>query len=356
VRELSTIRWYAATVLPSFAACVVRRSNRPTNSPSAELLRTMTPKPAPKSKAPATPRLGKQPDPPQVSFRWLLRALAISLAAAALCAYLSLCLLFYQGQWQVVFHPSRTISATPATFGLRFDDVRFDATEAGELQLDGWWIPADPGSRYANSTLLYFHDGKGSLSDSARASKTLHALGINIFAFDYRGFGLSQNTHPSEERVYEDADATWNYLVDTRHLNPRTIVLYGQGLGATIAAETAVRHASSPGLILEDPAPSGLDLIRADPRTRLLPVRLLFHDRFELDPRLRDLKTPKLFLKVGSDDLAAGDAADKRMRAAFNTAANPKAFFVVGAGYAGLDDPHYLESLRRFLDQQLAVP
>jgi hypothetical protein len=100
--------------------------------------------------------------PPQISGKWLLRALVISLVTAAACAYLTLCLLFYQGQWQIVFHPSRTITSTPGTVGLRFDEVRFDATESGELQLEGWWIPAEPASRYANSTLLFFHDGKGS--------------------------------------------------------------------------------------------------------------------------------------------------------------------------------------------------
>ncbi len=118
--------------------------------------------------------------------------------------------------------------------------------------------------------------------------KTLHSLGINIFAFDYRGFGQSVNTHPSETRVYEDADAAWNYLTDTRHLDPRSIILYGAGLGATIAAETAIRHHESPALILENPAPPALSLIAADSRTSVLPVRLLFRDRFEIGPKLQN--------------------------------------------------------------------
>ena len=45
---------------------------------------------------------------PLVSGRWLASAILGVVAFAALCAYLTLCLLFYQGQWQVVFHPSRT--------------------------------------------------------------------------------------------------------------------------------------------------------------------------------------------------------------------------------------------------------
>jgi uncharacterized protein len=316
----------------------------------------MTAKPVPKTRPPVNPRYPRPPaDPtPQVSGKWLLRALVISLVAAAACAYLSLCLLFYQGQWQIVFHPSRTITSTPAAVGLRFDEVRFDATESGELQLDGWWIPADPASRYANSTLLFFHDGKGSLSDSVVELRTLRALGINLFAFDYRGFGLSQNTHPSEERMYQDADAALNYLIDTRHLNSRNIVVYGEGLGATIAAEIAVRHSSLPALILEDPAPTGLALIQSDPRTRLLPVRLLFHDRLELQPKLRDLKTPKLFLSVQKDSIDT--PSTERTKAAYRSAAEPKEYFDLNTGFAGEGLPHFMESLRRFLDEHLAAP
>ena len=127
--------------------------------------------------------------------------------------------------------------------------------------------------------MLFLHDGQGSLSDSVGQLKTLHTLGINIFAFDYRGFGQSANTHPSESRVYEDADAAWNYLTDIRHLDPRSIVIYGTGLGATIAAEAAIRHHESPALVLENPAPPALSLIAADSRTSIIPIRWLFRDR-----------------------------------------------------------------------------
>ncbi len=115
------------------------------------------------------------------------------------------------------------------------------------------------------------HDGAGSLSDTLPQLQALHTLGINMFAFDYRGFGKSVNIHPSERSTYEDADAAWRYLTETRHLSPSTIVLDGVGLGAAIAAETARRHPQTPALILEDPRPPVLDSLQFDPRTRLLP-------------------------------------------------------------------------------------
>ena len=134
---------------------------------------------------------------------------------------------------------------------------------------------------------------------------------MNIFAFDYRGFGKSVNIHPSQASTYEDADAAWRYLTDTRHLSPSAIVLDGVGLGAAIAVETARRHPQAAALILEDPKPPVLDSLQFDARTRLMPIRLLFHDRFDPTQTLASLRTPKLMLYSTHD---ATDATTTRLR------------------------------------------
>jgi uncharacterized protein len=284
---------------------------------------------------------------PLVGGRWLIYSVLGVVALAAVCAYLTLCLLFYQGQWQIVFHPTRTITTTPATVGLKYDAISFDYTGAGAAQLTGWWIPAEADAPNATRTLLFLHDGNGSLSDTTNQLKTLHSLGINIFAFDYRGFGQSANTHPSETRTYEDADAAWNYLTDIRHLDPRSIVLYGAGLGATIAAETALRHHESPALILENPAPPALSLIAADERTSVLPVRMLFRDRFEIGPKL-----DKLGIELSQPTQAiilSGklSSSPETVRQENPNPSGPK--FLLFLGPTPPTGPHYLPTLRDFL-------
>ena len=236
------------------------------------------------------------PKQPLASGRWIIGAITATLGLAALCVYITFCLLFWQGQWQLVFRPSRILTATPASAGLAYNEVSFDATETGVLQLNGWWIPAERNAPHAAYTLLLLHDGSGSLSDTVPNLLALHRLGINVFTFDYRGFGKSVNIHPSEASTYEDADAAWHYLTDTRHSPPSSIALYGVGLGAAIAAETARRHPQAPVLILENPQPPTLTKLQFSPETRLLPVRLLFHDRFDLAETLAHVRTPKLFL------------------------------------------------------------
>ena len=277
------------------------------------------------------------PQQPLASARWLLGGVAAVIGLAAICVYITFCLLFWQGQWQLVFQPSRIISATPATAGMKFDEISFDATETGILQLNGWWIPAEPHAPYAAETLLLLHHGTGSLSDTLPQLKALHILGINVFAFDYRGFGKSLNVHPSQARTFEDADAAWRYLTDTRHLPPSRIVLDGVGLGAAIAAETAHRHPQAPALILENPVPPVLDSLHFDARTQILPIRLLFHDRFDPAKTLAQLRMPKLLLY----------SVHGAIGRYYDVAAEPKQQAIVA------NDQDYLNGLRSFLGKYL---
>ena len=89
------------------------------------------------------------PQQPLASARWLLGGVAATLGLAAVCVYITFCLLFWQGQWQLVFKPSHTITATPANAGMKFDEISFNATETGTLQLNGWWIPAERNAPYS---------------------------------------------------------------------------------------------------------------------------------------------------------------------------------------------------------------
>jgi pimeloyl-ACP methyl ester carboxylesterase len=276
-----------------------------------------------------------QPQQEFISGKWLLSALAIVLGAAVICAYVTLCLLFYQGSWQLTFHPSRTVSTMPS---IPYQEIQFDYTETGKPQLTGWWIPAQAGAHYAGNTILFLHDGRGSLSDTVTQLQDLHNLGINVFAFDYRGFGKSADLHPSEISLNQDADAALNYITGTRHFPARSILLYGSGLGAPLAASTATRHPETAALILENISPNAVTLFAADARTKILPVRLLTSDRFDTTETLKTLHTPKLFLD--------GDSG-AQTHDAYSIANAPKQFSQIGPQ----DTTKYLETMRRFLNQ-----
>jgi pimeloyl-ACP methyl ester carboxylesterase len=295
----------------------------------------------PKRRRPPASRVDFRTEPPpDISPRWLLTALALALAAAALCGYAALCLLFYQGQWQLLFHPSRAITATPASAGLAYEEIHFDVTDAGLPQLDGWWVPADPGSKYVTVTVLYLHDARGSLAGCVPALATLHSTGVSLFAFDYRGFGQSAGSHPTERLATADSIAAWTYLTDTRHISPRNLIVFGDGVGATFAAHLAAQFAPA-GSILEDPNPPARQILLSDARARILPLSLLQNERLDPTADLAWSHVPRLFLDV------RGNAA--RTHALFEASSHPKQYFDLRAS----PDSALTATLTRFYDDVL---
>lgn len=278
--------------------------------------------------------------PITVSPRWLAIAFGITLLLAALCGYGALCLLFYQGQWQLLYHPSRAISDTPLRHGVPFDNFNFAVDEVGRPTLNGWYIPAAPSARYSAATVLYLHDARGSLSDCLPALLALHAIGINVLAFDYRGFGFSSGAHPTERTATADSIASFTYLTDLRHIPARSLIVFGDGVGATFAAHLATQFAPA-GIILEDPNQSARQIYLADARARMLPLWLLQNEKLDPTADLAAAHVPRLFLDVRGDTT--------RTRALFNASSYPKQYFDLrnspGSAFSA--------TLRRFFDDVL---
>ncbi|HUV68281.1 MAG TPA: alpha/beta fold hydrolase [Terracidiphilus sp.] len=235
--------------------------------------------------------------PATVSVRWLLTAFAIAIPGAGLCAWGVLCLLFWQGSWQLLYHPAAAVTRTPANVGLAYDPVGFAASDTGMPQIQGWWIPGGGTARY---TVLYLHGQDGNLSDTVGDIDRLHSAGVTVLAFDYRGYGQSQFIHPSEASWRQDAEWALEYLSGTRHIDPHSIVLAGSGLGANLALEVAAAHSELGGVVLESPLDAPVDAIFGDPRARLVPARLLVRDRFEMNTAAAGLRIPSLWMIEGA--------------------------------------------------------
>jgi uncharacterized protein len=315
----------------------------------------VTKKPTRTSGAPG--RSAANPPLEVVDPRWLAKALALSIGAALLCAYLTACLLVYQGLWQLVLHPSHTLDRTPANIGIAFTPVRFGDFDTGQPHLTGWWIPSTqtpdayparlntaPPSFTSRFTVLYLHNGTGSLSDTLPALAILHNTGFNIFAIDYRGFGTSDaSVHPDAERMNQDAEAALDYLVTTQHTSQSSIIPMGSGLGASLAVELAHAHPRLAGVILDNPDPDPAATAAAQ-TSRLIPVRLLFGRRFAIAAPVATLATPKLLFAGGSD---VSSADESRIETLYRDAASPKYTVVLPPNST---DAAREDALHRFLD------
>jgi pimeloyl-ACP methyl ester carboxylesterase len=269
---------------------------------------------------------------------WLVKAIAATIVAALFCGYLTFCLLFYQGQWQLVLHPTRTSSAPASIAGIPYELIHFGLDESATPQLAGWWIPSAPGARYAHTTILFLPGSDGSLADSIPTLASLHNIGLNVFAFDYRGYGQSTPTRPSQLNMTSDADSALRYLTKSRAIPDSQIIPYGTGVGAALATELAADHTSVPGLVLDAPRADLLQIAQRDPRSRLIPISLLFHERFPLATPLSTLKTPKLLIsRTTSPDESFLHASDPKLTVELPSPS----------------ETLYSQTLTRFLDQYL---
>ena len=231
--------------------------------------------------------------PPTVSGRWLLGAIAIAVPSAGLCAWGVLCLLFWQGGWQLLYHPTAAVARTPASIGFTFNQVGFATSDTGVPQLTGWWIPAGSSARI---TVLYLHGQNGNLGDTLDDLAQLHSANVNILAFDYRGYGQSLFLHPSESHFRQDTEWALQYLTATRHIDPHSIVLDGSSLGANLALEVAADHPNLAGVVLESPIDNPVNAVFTDPRARLVPAHLLLSDRYDMNAPATALRIPSLWI------------------------------------------------------------
>ena len=300
-----------------------------------------------------------------VSGRWLVKAILIVLAVAGVALYLTVCLLFYQGQWQFTFFPPKTIQPSIVTVaansGLPITDVRFDTTEEGAQRLDGWWIPSpSPVAPLSHFVVLFCPNGHTNLPDNVEALKALHAIGVNVFAFNYQGFGNSQAGHPSQQKAYANGAAALTYLTGLRHIPANHVVLYGARLGAAVAAHVAQNSPNIAGLILEDPQPSLALEVKREQHIHLLPMWLVFQDRFDISGIVPSLKMPKLVLSTPAmRPYASGtiqvydDATSPKQQAAITESSN-QAIYALPEWRTAVGN--FLHSLANQLSDQTVPP
>ena len=289
---------------------------------------------------PSRPRNYQSEPPEVVDPGWLLKAAAAVVAVGLLCSYIMLCVFFSMGQWQFVLHPSRTVSKTPAALQLAFTPVRFGDDVSGQPQLTGWWIPSDSP---ADPAVIMLHSQTGSMSDALPAARALHDARLNVLLFDYRGYGQSSGRHPSQALMQHDATSAVQFVQDKESAPAGSLLVYGEGLGASLAVNLAGSHPAVKGIILVEADGDTLSRVEADQRSRIVPIGLLFHERFPLADPLSRLRTPKLLISYthGTAPLDAQRAADPKITAELPPRAD-------SAATTGI--------IRRFLDSYITHP
>lgn len=235
--------------------------------------------------------------------RWLIR-----LAKTALV----LAVLFMLLRWfehKQTFQPRRDMEARPAELGRPWEDVRFAAADG--VKLHGWFFPGAPDSPHADRVFLVCHGNAGNISHRLPLAAALLASGASVFAFDYRGYGLSEG-RPTEAGTYLDAQAAHAWLVQ-KGFAATNIIAFGLSLGGGVASELAGRETVG-GLVLQSTFTSVPDL--GAELFPFLPVRTLGSIRYDTRSKLPRLRVPVLILHSRSDQLIRFHHAEQNLAAA----------------------------------------
>lgn len=186
----------------------------------------------------------------------------------------------------VFFRADSMIFLPPAaSYGESDEVLRIPVTE--EAAIAALHLPNED-ARY---TVLFIHGNAEDLGDIRPFLETLHQWGFSVFAYDYRGYGLSDG-RPSERNAYQDVEAAYRYLTTQLQVSPDTVLLYGRSVGGGSATYLAARHPVG-GLILESTFTSVFRVV--------VPIPLLPFDKFPNRRRMDEIAVPVLVMHGQAD-------------------------------------------------------
>lgn len=226
----------------------------------------------------------------------------------------------------------------------------------------GSQIPAFYIDRSAPLTMLFSHGNAEDLGIIFDWFVSLSKqLNVNVMAYDYTGYGRSREypwpgndpVTPSEEYVYQDIMAAFNWLRREKGCTPQQIILYGRSLGSGPTCYLAQRLSKEPelggpvaGVILQSPLLSA--------------YRVAFNFRFTLAgdmfpniDRVGDIESP-IFIIHGTRDEVVPFWHGQELFLACQRRYRAKPFWVDGAGHNNIENMlresgHFFEQIRLFM-------
>jgi len=231
----------------------------------------------------------------------------------------------------------------------KIEDCYFDTSDG--LRLHGWFckphrkmngafVPVP-----AEMTLLWFHGNAGNISYRYDMIRAMVQLPVDVFIIDYRGYGKSEG-RPSEQGLYLDARAAWEYLATERNVPANQVIIFGKSLGGVPAVDLAARVEAA-GLIVQSSFTSAADMASA-----VLPFlpRVLLRTRMDSLKKIQDVRCPKLFIHSRADEVVPFELGYRLYQAA----PEPKQFYEVNGAHHNstylVGAKPYFDTLRSFVE------
>ena len=217
---------------------------------------------------------------------------------------------------QMLYYPIRQIDQTPDKLGIKYEDVYL--TTSDNVRINGWFLAAIRPLPTSPLTILFLHGNAGNISHRMEKLEIFRDLGLDTFIIDYRGYGRSEGK-PNEEGTYRDAQAAYDYLTGRArppgapHLDPRTVVVYGESLGAAVAVDLATKHPVG-GVVIEEAFTSVGDV--GQKMFPFLPVRWLVRNKYDTLSKIGHINAPLLIFHSHDDEIISFRYAERLLAAA----------------------------------------
>ncbi len=270
-----------------------------------------------------------------------------SIAGFIVAAYAAVLAWFVSNETRLVFRAGETARSEHASdecFDMPHEDVEL-ITEDG-VTLSAWVVTAQSTAPW----VLFLHGNAGRVAHHCPRYLAFRRMGLNVLAFDYRGYGDSRGL-PTEKGIYRDATAAYHYLVDIRTIAPERIVVHGFSLGGAVGIELATRVPFA-ALIAESSFTSVPDI--GMQRYPFLPIKLVARTRFDALEAVPRVRCPILFI-CSRDDTEIPSSHTDRLYAA---AAAPKSFLEVHGEHDDaslLDADAFYRGIATFLSEHAGV-
>jgi uncharacterized protein len=285
------------------------------------------------------------------NFGWRLARIVL-LLAAGLAGYVMLfedSFIYFPAKYPAGVWERGRRQAREGEIVARTEDVQLAAADG--VRLHGWYCTPQVGRGGAleavetERTLLFLHGNAGNLSHRYEIIEHFVKLPVNVLIIDYRGYGKSEG-RPSEEGLYADARAAWDYLTQARGMPASQIVIFGESLGGAVAIDLATKTQAC-GLIVQSSFTS-----IADMAAEVLPFVPPFILRTKMDSlsKIGQVSSPKLFIHSQADEIVPYRLG----RRLFDAAHAPKQFYEVKNAPHNLTfdigGAAYYEALRDFIN------
>ena len=121
-------------------------------------------------------------------------------------------IVFYpQLENSIIFYPDKNLDDNPSNWNLSYKDVRFVASDGEKLH--GWFFPL----KGEEPVILFCHGNAGNMSHRIDNVRLLLEQKVQVFIFDYRGYGKSTGK-PSEAGLYLDGQAAYDLLTNVKYM------------------------------------------------------------------------------------------------------------------------------------------